>query len=153
MSALTVRDVYKRFGPTEVLKGINLEIGSGEFTVLVGPSGCGKSTLLNIIAGLERHSSGNIEIGGRIVDNIPPKDRNIAMVFQSYALYPSMTARQNITFGMECRKIPRAQRDAAVARVAKLLQIEALLDRKPVQLSGGQRQRVAMGRALVRDPL
>ena len=92
MSALTVRDVYKRFGPTEVLKGINLEIGSGEFTVLVGPSGCGKSTLLNIIAGLERHSSGNIEIGGRIVDNIPPKDRNIAMVFQSYALYPSMTS-------------------------------------------------------------
>jgi len=153
MSALTVRDVYKRFGPTEVLKGINLEIGSGEFAVLVGPSGCGKSTLLNIIAGLERHSSGNIEIGGRIVDHIPPKDRNIAMVFQSYALYPSMTARQNITFGMECRNIPRAQRDEAVARVAKLLQIEALLDRKPGQLSGGQRQRVAMGRALVRDPL
>jgi multiple sugar transport system ATP-binding protein len=153
MSALTVRDVYKKFGPTEVLKGINLEIGSGEFAVLVGPSGCGKSTLLNIIAGLERHSSGNIEIGGCIVDHIAPKDRNIAMVFQSYALYPSMTARQNITFGMECRNIPRAQRDEAVARVAKLLQIEALLNRKPGQLSGGQRQRVAMGRALVRDPL
>ena len=153
MSALTVCDVYKRFGSTEVLKGINLEMGSGEFTVLVGPSGCGKSTLLNIIAGLERQSSGNIEIGGRIVDGIPPKDRDIAMVFQSYALYPSMTVRQNITFGMECRNVPRAQRDEAVARVAKLLQIETLLDRKPSQLSGGQRQRVAMGRALVRDPL
>jgi multiple sugar transport system ATP-binding protein len=153
MSALAIRDVYKRFGPTEVLKGINLEMGSGEFTVLVGPSGCGKSTLLNIIAGLERQGSGSIEIGGRIVDDVPPKDRDIAMVFQSYALYPSMTARQNITFGMECRSVPRAQRDEAVTRVAKLLQIEALLDRKPSQLSGGQRQRVAMGRALVRDPL
>jgi len=153
MSALTICDVYKRFGPIEVLKGINLEMGSGEFTVLVGPSGCGKSTLLNIIAGLERQSSGNIEIGGRIVDDIPPKDRDIAMVFQSYALYPSMTVRQNMTFGMECRNVPRAQRDEAVARVAKLLQIDALLDRKPGQLSGGQRQRVAMGRALVRDPL
>jgi multiple sugar transport system ATP-binding protein len=153
MSALNICDVYKRFGAIEVLKGINLEMGSGEFTVLVGPSGCGKSTLLNIIAGLERQSSGNIEIGGRIVDDIPPKDRDIAMVFQSYALYPSMTVRQNMTFGMECRNVPRAQRDEAVARVAKLLQIDALLDRKPVQLSGGQRQRVAMGRALVRDPL
>src|SRR5262245_19037826 len=153
MSALTVRDVYKRFGPTEVLKGINLEIGSGEFAVLVGPAACGKSTLLNIIAGLERQSSRNIEIGSRIVDDVAPKDRDIAMVFQSYALYPSMTVRQNITFGMECRNVPRTQRDAAVARVAKLLQIDALLHRKPGQLSGGQRQRVAMGRALVRDPL
>ena len=153
MSALTVRDVHKRFGSVEVLKGINLEMGSGEFTVLVGPSGCGKSTLLNIIAGLERQSSGSIQIGGRVVDDIPPKDRDIAMVFQSYALYPSMTVRQNITFGMECRNVPRAKRDEAVARVAKLLQIDALLDRKPSQLSGGQRQRVAMGRALVRDPL
>jgi len=153
MSALTIRDVYKRFGPTEVLKGINLEIDSGEFTVLVGPSGCGKSTLLNIIAGLERQSSGSIQIGGRVVDHVAPKDRDIAMVFQSYALYPSMTVRQNITFGMECRNVPRARRDEAVARVAKLLQIDALLDRKPSQLSGGQRQRVAMGRALVRDPL
>jgi multiple sugar transport system ATP-binding protein len=153
MSALTVRDVYKKFGATEVLTGINLDIASGEFTVLVGPSGCGKSTLLNIIAGLERQSAGTIEIGGRVVNEIAPKDRDIAMVFQSYALYPSMTVRQNITFGMECRKVPRTQRDEAVARVAKLLQIEAMLDRKPAQLSGGQRQRVAMGRALVRDPL
>ena len=153
MSALTVRDVHKQFGNTAVLKGIDLEMGSGEFTVLVGPSGCGKSTLLNIVAGLERQTSGSIEIGGRVVDDVAPKDRDIAMVFQSYALYPSMTVRQNITFGMECRKVPRAQREEAVGRVAKLLQIEALLGRKPGQLSGGQRQRVAMGRALVRDPL
>src|SRR5437660_2625692 len=153
MSALTVRDVQKRFGSVEVLKGISLEMGSGEFTVLVGPSGCGKSTLLNIIAGLDRASSGSIEIGGRNVDDIPPKDRDIAMVFQSYALYPSMTVRQNITFGMECRHVPKAEQDKAVANVARLLQIEPLLGRKPSQLSGGQRQRVAMGRALVRDPL
>jgi len=153
MSALTVRDVTKQFGSAEVLTGINLDIASGEFTVLVGPSGCGKSTLLNIIAGLERQTTGTIEIGGRVVNDVPPKDRDIAMVFQSYALYPSMTVRQNITFGMECRNVPRAQRNEAVARVAKLLQIEAMLDRKPAQLSGGQRQRVAMGRALVRDPL
>jgi multiple sugar transport system ATP-binding protein len=153
MSALTIRGVYKRFHSVEVLKGIDLEMDSGDFIVLVGPSGCGKSTLLNIIAGLERQSSGNIVIGERIVDDILPKDRDIAMVFQSYALYPSMTVRQNITFGMECRNVPRAQRDEAVVRVARLLQIEALLERKPAQLSGGQRQRVAMGRALVRDPL
>src|SRR5262244_4514330 len=129
MSALTVRDVHKRFGSVEVLKGINLEMGAGEFTVLVGPSGCGKSTLLNIIAGLERQSSGSIEIGGRIVDDVPPKDRDIAMVFQSYALYPAMTVRQNITFGMECRGVPKDRQDEAVARVAALLQINGLLDR------------------------
>src|SRR5436189_5875896 len=153
MSALTVCDVHKRFGLTEVLKGISLEIGPGEFTVLVGPSGCGKSTLLNIIAGLEQQSSGTVEIGGRVVDDVAPKDRDIAMVFQSYALYPSMTVRQNITFGMECRHVPRAEQEAALTNVARLLQIEPLLGRKPSQLSGGQRQRVAMGRALVRDPL
>src|ERR1700730_5420355 len=135
MAALSIRGLSKRYANLEVLKGIDLDIESGEFTVLVGPSGCGKSTLLNIIAGLERQSSGNIEIGGRIVDDIPPKDRDIAMVFQSYALYPSMTVRQNITFGMECRNVPRAHRDEAVAQVAKLLQIDALLDRKPGQLS------------------
>ena len=153
MSALSIRDVWKRFGPLDVLKGIGLEIESGEFTVLVGPSGCGKSTLLNIIAGLDRASSGTIEIGGRMVNDVAPRDRDIAMVFQSYALYPSMTVRQNITFGMECRNVPKRQQAEAVSRVARLLQIEALLDRKPGQLSGGQRQRVAMGRALVRDPL
>jgi multiple sugar transport system ATP-binding protein len=153
MSTLMVRDLHKRFGSVDVLKGINLDIGSGEFTVLVGPSGCGKSTLLNIVAGLEKPSGGSIEIGGRVVNDVPPSDRDIAMVFQSYALYPSMTVRQNITFGMECRNVPKAARDKAVEHVSKLLQIEPLLNRKPSQLSGGQRQRVAMGRALVRDPL
>src|SRR5712671_2720095 len=153
MAALRVRGLHKRFGSVEVLKGIDLTIDNGEFTVLLGPSGCGKSTLLNIIAGLERASEGSIEIGDRVVDDIPPKDRDIAMVFQSYALYPAMTVRQNITFGMQCRHVPMAQQEAAVANVARLLQIEPLLHRRPSQLSGGQRQRVAMGRALVRDPL
>jgi multiple sugar transport system ATP-binding protein len=153
MATLTVKSLHKRFGPVEVLKGIDIEAKDGEFTVLVGPSGCGKSTLLNIIAGLERQNEGDIEIGGRIVNDIEPKDRDIAMVFQSYALYPSMTVRQNITFGMECRHIPKPEQDAALANVARLLQIEQLLERKPSQLSGGQRQRVAMGRALVRNPL
>jgi multiple sugar transport system ATP-binding protein len=153
MAALSIRALSKRYANLEVLKGIDLDIESGEFTVLVGPSGCGKSTLLNIVAGLDRPSAGIVEIGGRVVNDIPPKDRDIAMVFQSYALYPSMTVRQNITFGMECRHVPRVQQEAAVANVARLLQIEPLLDRRPSQLSGGQRQRVAMGRALVRDPL
>jgi multiple sugar transport system ATP-binding protein len=153
MSALAIRNVWKRYGPLPVLKGIELEIDSGEFTILVGPSGCGKSTLLNIIAGLDNASEGSIEIGGQAMNGVPAKDRNIAMVFQSYALYPSMTVRQNMTFGMECRHVPKREQAEILARVAKLLQIEALLDRKPSQLSGGQRQRVAMGRALVRDPL
>jgi multiple sugar transport system ATP-binding protein len=153
MSALRIANLKKTFGTVEVLKGINLEIQSGELIVLLGPSGCGKSTLLNIIAGLEGASEGTIEIGGRVVNNVAPKDRDIAMVFQSYALYPTMTVHQNITFGMECRKIPAHMRQEALARVAQLLQIEALLARKPGQLSGGQRQRVAMGRALVRDPI
>src|SRR3954471_6155363 len=153
MAALSIRALSKRYANLEVLKGIDLDIESGEFTVLVGPSGCGKSTLLNIIAGLDRASDGTIEIGGRVVNDVPPKDRDIAMVFQSYALYPTMTVRQNITFGMESRRVPMPEQDAAVARVASLLHIEQLLNRKPAQLSGGQRQRVAMGRALVRDPL
>jgi multiple sugar transport system ATP-binding protein len=153
MSALSIQKLNFRFGNLEVLKNIELEIDNGEFVVLVGPSGCGKSTLLNVIAGLEKVSDGRIEIGGKDVTQIPPKDRDIAMVFQSYALYPTMTVRGNITFGMECRGVPKAQREAAVALAAKLLQIETLLDRRPGQLSGGQRQRVAMGRALVRDPI
>jgi len=152
MSALSIRDVKKRFGPVEVLKGINIDVEDGEFLILVGPSGCGKSTLLNMIAGLDTISSGEIAIGGRVVNQLSPKDRDIAMVFQSYALYPNMTVRNNISFGLKIRKIPKAEQEQIVSRVSKLLQIEALLDRMPSQLSGGQRQRVAMGRALARDP-
>src|SRR5450432_3131722 len=152
MSSLTISKLRKSFGPVEVLKGVDLEAKTGEFVALVGPSGCGKSTLLAMIAGLETVSSGEIRIDGRLVNSVAPKDRDIAMVFQSYALYPTMPVRQNITFGMESRRVPRDVQDAAVKRVAGLLQIEPLLQRKPGQLSGGQRQRVAMGRALVRDP-
>jgi multiple sugar transport system ATP-binding protein len=152
MAALRVKGLHKQFGNTQVLKGIDLTVRNGEFAVLLGPSGCGKSTLLNLIAGLEAPNSGTIEIAERVVNAVPAKDRDIAMVFQSYALYPSMTVRRNITFGMECRGVPKPQQLEAVARVAALLQIDGLLERKPSQLSGGQRQRVAMGRALVRDP-
>ncbi len=152
MATLSVSRLYKRFGSVEVLKGIDLEARTGEFVALVGPSGCGKSTLLAMIAGLETVSEGEIRIDGRLVNSVAPKDRDIAMVFQSYALYPTMTARQNMTFGMESRRVPKAEMDAAIKRVSALLQIEPLLSRKPAQLSGGQRQRVAMGRALVRDP-
>lgn len=152
MSALTIRNLRKSFGLVEVLKGINIEARSGEFIALVGPSGCGKSTLLAMIAGLETVTSGEIYIGDRLVNSVAPKDRDIAMVFQSYALYPTMTVRQNMLFGMESRGVPKDEQVEAIARVSALLQIGALLDRKPGQLSGGQRQRVAMGRALVRDP-
>ena len=152
MASLTIRNVKKKFGSVEVLKGIDIEVQSGEFLVLVGPSGCGKSTLLNLIAGLETISSGEILIGERLVNRVSPKDRDIAMVFQSYALYPNMNVRQNLSFGLETRKTPKDEIEAAVRRVAGILQIEELLDRKPSQLSGGQRQRVAMGRALARDP-
>jgi multiple sugar transport system ATP-binding protein len=133
-------------------KGIDIEVADGEFLILVGPSGCGKSTLLNMIAGLESTTEGQIVIGNRVVNGISPKDRDIAMVFQSYALYPSMSVRENIEFAMQMRKVPPSERAAVVERVAKVLQIEALLDRRPAQLSGGQRQRVAMGRALARSP-
>jgi multiple sugar transport system ATP-binding protein len=152
MGALSIRDVRKSFGATQVLKGINLEIEAGEFLILVGPSGCGKSTLLNMIAGLDSITSGDIFIGERRVNDLSPKDRDIAMVFQTYALYPTMTVRQNIAFGLEMRKVPRAEQQEIVARVAQILQIEPLLERKPAQLSGGQRQRVAMGRAIARNP-
>jgi multiple sugar transport system ATP-binding protein len=152
MGALSIRNVRKTFGPIEILKGIDIEIEAGEFLILVGPSGCGKSTLLNMIAGLDVPSSGSIHIGERDVTHVPSKDRDIAMVFQSYALYPNMNVAQNIAFALEMRKVPKPQRDAAVQRVAKMLQIGHLLDRKPGALSGGQRQRVAMGRALARDP-
>src|ERR1700675_1091921 len=152
MASLTIRNLNKSFGSVAVLQGIDLEVETGEFVVLVGPSGCGKSTLLAMIAGLESVSAGEIRIGDRVVNGVPPKDRDIAMVFQSYALYPTMTVRANITFGMESRGVPKKAQAEALARVAGLLQIESLLGRKPSQLSGGQRQRVAMGRALVRDP-
>jgi multiple sugar transport system ATP-binding protein len=151
-AALSVRQVRKVYGANEVLKAIDLDVAPGEFVILVGPSGCGKSTLLNIIAGLDQATSGRIEIGGHDVTGVRPKDRDIAMVFQSYALYPTMTVARNISFGLQMRGVGRSEREATVQRVAKTLQIEALLDRKPAQLSGGQRQRVAMGRALARDP-
>ena len=152
MSALEIVDVRKAYGDVETLKGIDITLENGEFLVLLGSSGCGKSTLLNIIAGLAEATGGDVRIGGRSVRGVHPKDRDIAMVFQSYALYPNLSVRRNIGFGLEMRKVPAAERDRAVREVAKLLQIENLLDRKPSQLSGGQRQRVAIGRALVRTP-
>lgn len=152
MQALKIQNVKKSFGTVDVLKGIDLEIEPGQFLILVGPSGCGKSTLLNMIAGLESVSNGELFIGENNVTEFEPKDRNIAMVFQSYALYPNMTVRENISFGLEIRKTPKPEQDAIVDKVAKMLQIEPLLQRKPKELSGGQRQRVAMGRALARDP-
>ncbi len=152
MAGVTLEKVRKTFGQNEVIKDIDLEIAPGEFVVLVGPSGCGKSTLLNLIAGLETLSGGNIRIGDQLVNDVPPKDRNIAMVFQSYALYPTKSVQGNITFGMETRHISREEQEQAVSEVTQLLHIEQLLERKPGQLSGGQRQRVAMGRALVRKP-
>ncbi|MDA9179614.1 ATP-binding cassette domain-containing protein, partial [Candidatus Pelagibacter ubique] len=152
MATLKINDINKNFGKTEVLKGINLDIKHGEFLVLLGPSGCGKSTLLNTIAGLETSNSGDILIDDHNVNNMEPSDRDIALVFQSYALYPAMTVKKNVTFGLEQRKTPKEKIAKALDDVSNLLQITQLLDRKPSQLSGGQRQRVAMGRALVRDP-
>ncbi|NAT05161.1 sugar ABC transporter ATP-binding protein, partial [Pseudomonas syringae pv. actinidiae] len=154
MATLELRNVNKTYGSNlpDTLKNIELSIKDGEFLILVGPSGCGKSTLMNCIAGLESISGGAILIDGEDVSGTSPKDRDIAMVFQSYALYPTMTVRENISFGLKIRKMPQAAIDEEVARVAKLLQIEHLLNRKPGQMSGGQQQRVAMGRALARRP-
>jgi len=152
MAFLEIKDVKKRYGNSDVLKGIDIAVEAGAFLVLVGPSGCGKSTLLNMIAGLDAISEGDIHIAGARVTDLHPSKRDIAMVFQSYALYPNMTVAQNMAFGLEMRGVPKAERDRLVAEVAKTLQITHLLQRKPSQLSGGQRQRVAMGRALVRQP-
>jgi multiple sugar transport system ATP-binding protein len=152
VAELSLVGVRKSFGASEVIRGVDLEVAAGAFCVFVGPSGCGKSTLLRLIAGLEDVTAGELRIGGDRVDHRPPKDRGIAMVFQSYALYPHMTVRENITFGLRLAGADRATRAAKVAEAARLLDIEALLDRKPRQLSGGQRQRVAIGRAIVREP-
>jgi multiple sugar transport system ATP-binding protein len=154
MASLSIRDVYKTYpNGVPVLKGVDIDIEDGQFLILVGGSGCGKSTLLNMIAGLETVTKGEIQIDGKTVNNLSPKDRDIAMVFQSYALYPSMTVRENISFGLNIRKVPKSEQKQIVERVSNMLQIQHLLDRKPGQLSGGQRQRVAMGRALARDPV
>jgi multiple sugar transport system ATP-binding protein len=152
MAFLEISGLRKRFGTLEVLKGIDLTLDKGGFLVLIGPSGCGKSTLLSTIAGLETISAGDIRIEGQRINDLHPSKRDIAMVFQSYALYPNMTVAENMAFGMEMRGVPRPDREKAVAEVAKTLQLEHLLKRRPSQLSGGQRQRVAMGRALVRKP-
>jgi len=150
--SIKLTHIEKNFGPIKVLNDINIEIEEGDFLVLLGCSGCGKSTLLNCIAGLEQVTNGKVEIMGRDVTQLDPGKRNLAMVFQSYALYPTMTVARNISFALECQGVKKAEREKTVKQVAELLQITQLLDRKPSQLSGGQRQRVAIGRALVRDP-
>ena len=152
MAAVTFQGVEKRYGDVVVIENLNLEVQDQEFLVLVGPSGCGKTTALRMIAGLEEVSAGTIAIGGQVVNDVPPKARDIAMVFQNYALYPHMTVRENLEFGLKMRKIPDAQIDHLVSEAAALLGLASLLDRKPAQLSGGQRQRVALGRAIVRHP-
>src|SRR5574338_953888 len=152
MASVSFRNVEKVFGTTKVLHGISFDIRDGEFMVLVGPSGCGKSTLLRMLAGLEEITSGTIAVDGRPVNDVDSKDRDIAMVFQSYALYPHMTVRDNMGFSLRLRKADRAEIESRVARAAKILNLEPYLDRYPRELSGGQRQRVAMGRAIVRDP-
>lgn len=152
MATLEIRNISKSFGSTKVLHEINLDLIDGEFLVLVGPSGCGKSTLMNIVAGLEGPSTGQLFLAGKDITHLEPDERDIAMVFQSYALYPNMTVAKNIEFPLEMRKVPKEKRVQIVGDVSKMLQIEHLLDRKPKQLSGGQRQRVAIGRALARHP-
>jgi multiple sugar transport system ATP-binding protein len=152
MATVTFDHVYKRYGEVTAVSDLNLEIGDGEFMVLVGPSGCGKTTSLRMIAGLEEISDGQLRIGDRVVNDVAPKDRDIAMVFQSYALYPHMSVRDNLAFGLKLRKVPKGDIEKRIQDAAGILQLEKLLDRKPKELSGGQRQRVALGRAIVREP-
>ncbi len=152
MARLSLKSIVKRYGPVEVVHGIDLEIADGEFIVLVGPSGCGKSTTLRMIAGLESVTSGTLAIGDRVVNTVAPKDRDIAMVFQNYALYPHMSVYRNMAFGLRAAKRPKDEIDVKVRKAADMLGLTPLLERRPHELSGGQRQRVAMGRAIVRDP-
>ncbi|HFD15026.1 MAG TPA: ATP-binding cassette domain-containing protein, partial [Rhodospirillales bacterium] len=152
MAEVVVERLYKSFGTVEVLKGIDLSIADGEMMVVLGPSGCGKSTLLRLVAGLERVTRGEIRIGPRRVNELEPKDRDIAMVFQNYALYPHMTVYDNMAYGLRNRRVPKPEIEERVRRAAAILGLGELLQRKPRELSGGQRQRVAMGRAIVRDP-
>ena len=152
MASLTLRDVAKAYGSTRVSESIDLDITDGEFVVFVGPSGCGKSTLLRMIAGLEKITGGELQIDGMVVNDVPPSERGIAMVFQSYALYPHMTVRENMQFALKIAKMSPAEIEERVEKSAKTLQLHNLLDRLPKELSGGQRQRVAIGRSIVRDP-
>jgi multiple sugar transport system ATP-binding protein len=152
MAAVSIKSVQKYFGSTQVIRGVDIDIADGEFCVLVGPSGCGKSTLLRMLAGLEEITHGEISIGGRVVNRVPPKERDIAMVFQNYALYPHMTVRDNMSFALMLAKQSKDEIETRVKKAADILGLDQLLDRYPRQLSGGQRQRVAMGRAIVRDP-
>src|SRR6266487_1334534 len=152
MAKVQLRDVRKNYADLEVIHGVDIEIADGEFIVIVGPSGCGKSTLLRMVAGLEGITSGEIAIGARIVNRLEPKDRDIAMVFQNYALYPHMSVRENMAYGLRIRRMAQIDIEARVKRAAEILELGPYLDRKPRELSGGQRQRVAMGRAIVREP-
>jgi multiple sugar transport system ATP-binding protein len=152
MARISLKNVKKSYGTTHVIKGVDIEIDDGEFCVFVGPSGCGKSTLLRMIAGLEDISSGELQIGEKVVNELPPAQRGVAMVFQSYAIFPHMTVRENVAFGLTISGASKEEKDAKVAEAARILQMEHLLDRRPSQLSGGQRQRVAIGRAIVRKP-
>lgn len=152
MSAVRLVGIRKSFGDNAIVKGVDLDVHAGEFLVMVGPSGCGKTTLLRLLAGLEVVDSGDILVDGKRVNDVPPRDRDIGMVFQSYALYPHMTVRENMAFGLELRKLAKADIDARVAKAAQMLELGHLLERKPKALSGGQRQRVAMGRVIVREP-
>jgi multiple sugar transport system ATP-binding protein len=152
MARISLKDIRKSYGNAHVIKGVDIDIGDGEFCVFVGPSGCGKSTLLRMIAGLEDITSGTLTIGDKVVNELPPRDRGVAMVFQSYAIFPHMTVRENVAFGLTIAGASKEEKEAKVAEAARILQMEHLLDRRPSQLSGGQRQRVAIGRAIVRKP-